>query len=723
MPSLRKKMNDEASSEASLPRGNRETPPQSARSNTLYAVLNVSHTATTEEITTAYRQLALVHHPDRPNGSHVKFQEIQRAYEVLNTEETRTKYDALLRGKTALRSFKRPPSLKSVLQPVYALLADGAFYEFEAAPSKLRCSFHYGDGIEFNGDRGSFIGLAGDGFIYWTINGRGFASRLCQLGGSFALSSVRVTYRSNMGLRKTPLQRSSLPSSNISRAGGSSSGQGPPGSSTGGAQHSAGTKNTTGAHVANLSKARGIKEVLLERERSRHRKNWLVTLDREEREERNDFEQDLLGQLSSLHMMTKTALRCVLQGTAVPPEVMRWMAYPSSQEEMTLGLSNGCTSPLPTVSVPPPSAPLSVEPLLRCHQGGGKILWGNGNGNGEEHSHHISGSGGKTTRRKSGSVHNLSCSSLSQRFTSASEAASDMDSCREYPTMALHTLSPTARRSGCGTAAVAAIAIASPSSVPQCVTSSTESGKDAESHPTEGSPTFSNSQPSWVAGIAVPKFAAEEVPLTGFQTSIRMHPGERHTSAEWGDGVSPPLGVPPGVEKMFGEAMILAQRGPAMNSSVAVPTDRHEDPELKDSLGTVPVAAATSRHATPHSAFPIEAPVGDLTEGRVASLPLPSASGLQGTMKPHARDSCAALNQGGSPTRRLTGRTRPRYMSSTVAHASRASLLPKGSSITSTQGFVPPHGTSRGHSSLTVDQLFEEERAFMDSFAKTNRVV
>ncbi|GAW22435.1 hypothetical protein ANO14919_119720 [Xylariales sp. No.14919] len=63
-----------------------------------YAVLGISRTATPEEIHTAYRRLAMIHHPDRnPNdtvGATARFQKIQQAYEVLSNSFERRRYDA-----------------------------------------------------------------------------------------------------------------------------------------------------------------------------------------------------------------------------------------------------------------------------------------------------------------------------------------------------------------------------------------------------------------------------------------------------------------------------------------------------------------------------------------------------------------------------------------------------------------------------------------------------
>ena len=58
-----------------------------------YQTLNVSREASPEEIKKAYRKLAGQHHPDKKGGDKLKFQEIQKAYEVLSDDQKRAQYD------------------------------------------------------------------------------------------------------------------------------------------------------------------------------------------------------------------------------------------------------------------------------------------------------------------------------------------------------------------------------------------------------------------------------------------------------------------------------------------------------------------------------------------------------------------------------------------------------------------------------------------------------
>src|SRR5947209_9965984 len=61
-----------------------------------YEILEVSRTATSEEIKRSYRKLAVKYHPDKNPGDHTaeeKFKELAEAYDVLIDPDKRAAYD------------------------------------------------------------------------------------------------------------------------------------------------------------------------------------------------------------------------------------------------------------------------------------------------------------------------------------------------------------------------------------------------------------------------------------------------------------------------------------------------------------------------------------------------------------------------------------------------------------------------------------------------------
>ena len=62
-------------------------------SNNLYSVLELSSTASPDEIKKSYRKLSLKYHPDKNNGDDVMFKKISEAYSILSDDDEKRKYD------------------------------------------------------------------------------------------------------------------------------------------------------------------------------------------------------------------------------------------------------------------------------------------------------------------------------------------------------------------------------------------------------------------------------------------------------------------------------------------------------------------------------------------------------------------------------------------------------------------------------------------------------
>jgi curved DNA-binding protein CbpA len=113
-----------------------------------YRILQVSRTATTDEIKAAYRKMALTLHPDRHDGDANKtlaFKEASEAYTILVDSERRRQYDiahGLSPSGWYNKNRKRPPP--SNYRKVYAPHAppDGKWHD-----AQRHYDMHYGDGM------------------------------------------------------------------------------------------------------------------------------------------------------------------------------------------------------------------------------------------------------------------------------------------------------------------------------------------------------------------------------------------------------------------------------------------------------------------------------------------------------------------------------------------------------------------------------------------------
>lgn len=86
-----------------------------------YTTLNVQFNARTDEIKKSYKKLALKYHPDRKTGDVEKFQEIQKAYEILIDENKRKYYNS--RRLEQMHRFARERQKKKIdNRDVYVLV-------------------------------------------------------------------------------------------------------------------------------------------------------------------------------------------------------------------------------------------------------------------------------------------------------------------------------------------------------------------------------------------------------------------------------------------------------------------------------------------------------------------------------------------------------------------------------------------------------------------------
>ena len=99
----------------------------STTSRDLYEVLGVARDATNDQIKSAYRKLALKHHPDRNPGdkeAEQTFREAAEAYSVLSDPEKRARYDRF--GHEGLRGSSGGGCVRcAMMTPLIVLLLNG----------------------------------------------------------------------------------------------------------------------------------------------------------------------------------------------------------------------------------------------------------------------------------------------------------------------------------------------------------------------------------------------------------------------------------------------------------------------------------------------------------------------------------------------------------------------------------------------------------------------
>lgn len=78
-----------------------------------YKILGIAKDSDQIQIRNAFRQLALLHHPDKNKNSEeskVKFMELVQAYEVLSDEKARERYDFNTVNEKSFQKFNWTPS-------------------------------------------------------------------------------------------------------------------------------------------------------------------------------------------------------------------------------------------------------------------------------------------------------------------------------------------------------------------------------------------------------------------------------------------------------------------------------------------------------------------------------------------------------------------------------------------------------------------------------------
>jgi len=143
----------------------------------LYQILGVSRDASSEEIRSAYRRQAKLHHPDvaGSTGSD-RFRELQDAYKVLNDPERRRAYD-LGMGEGRVHINAATPSSSPSGSRARRVHAHRPHVEITLSPEEAARGGELGFEVEVE-TACTFCDGVGDGFFGWCWECRGIGRRV-----------------------------------------------------------------------------------------------------------------------------------------------------------------------------------------------------------------------------------------------------------------------------------------------------------------------------------------------------------------------------------------------------------------------------------------------------------------------------------------------------------------------------------------------------------------
>lgn|SRR5574343_115993 len=163
-----------------------------------YKILGVNKDATEEDIKKAYRQLALVHHPDKNNGdkeSEERFKEISEAYEILKDTQKRRNYDmsedgvfgSFIRDMFNRRqnTWSNVPSVGNDIHIIVPLTFKESVFGFEkdiTFQTKIQCDVCNNTGVQPNSSSRQCSNCNGLGFVQYNNNNM-FVKTTCSVCG------------------------------------------------------------------------------------------------------------------------------------------------------------------------------------------------------------------------------------------------------------------------------------------------------------------------------------------------------------------------------------------------------------------------------------------------------------------------------------------------------------------------------------------------------------